>query len=74
MRKSNIEHAKSAAAAQSTLFVMGAVVALLEGGTVVGGREGADRTAQRIIRLANRESGRQLRRMDKHLAAIEEST
>lgn len=70
----NLEHAKLAAQAEVGLYVMGAVVAMLEGGVTPGGPEGTSVTAQKIITLAKREQQRQLKLMDKHRAKIREAS
>lgn len=70
MRDRQEEHIKNAAKAHTTLTVFGAVQALLEGGTIHGGKEGGERTALRIIKMCEAEMQRQLKRYDRHLAAI----
>lgn len=64
------DHATELARAHSTLNVFAGVIALLEGGTVHGGRDGGDRTAGKIIRLCEAETLRQLKRYDRHLEKI----
>lgn len=70
----NLKNAKLAAQAEAGLYVMGAVVAMLEGGVTPGGPDGIASTAKKIIVLAKREQQRQLKRMDKHRALIREAS
>ncbi|MBD8540906.1 hypothetical protein IFU00_01265 [Oxalobacteraceae sp. CFBP 8761] len=53
--------------AKSNLNIFGAVVALLEGGTVSGGDNAAKR---KIIEICHKEQQRQLKIMDKAVAAV----
>ena len=70
----NLKNAKLAAQAEVGIYVMGAVVAMLEGGVTPGGPDGIASTAKKIIVLAKREQQRQLKRMDKHRALIREAS
>ena len=70
----NLKNAKLAAQAEVGLYVMGAVIAMLEGGVTPGGPDGTSVTAKKIIVLAKREQQRQLKRMDKHRALIREAS
>ena len=64
----NADHAKEAAYAHSDLNVFGAVVALMEGGTLY--TSGGHQAASKIIRLCQTEMQRQLRAYDKALERI----
>ena len=57
----------TAMTAKSNLNIFGAVVALLEGGTVSGGDNAAKR---KIIEICHKEQQRQLKIMDKAVAAV----
>ena len=70
----NLKNAKLAAQAEAGLYVMGAVVAMLEGGVTPGGPDGIASTAKKIIALAKREQQRQFKRMEKHRALIREAS
>ena len=70
----NLKNAKLAAQAEVGLYVMGAIVAMLEGGVTPGGPDGTSVTAKKIITLAKREQQRQFKRMDKHRALIREAS
>ena len=63
-----VNHTKEAANAQTALYVMAAVEGLLECGTVEGGREGAQSSASKIIKICRNEMQRQLKRYDFHVA------
>jgi hypothetical protein len=60
----NKKLAQEASEAMSTLYVLSAVQELLEGGTIHGGKEGAEATKTKIIALCKKEQQRQLRRYD----------
>lgn len=72
--KTNLARSKLAAEAEVGIYVMGAVIAMLEGGVTPGGPDGTSVTAKKIITLAKREQQRQLKRMDKHRALIREAS
>jgi hypothetical protein len=69
---SNKKYAMEASKAMSTLYVMSAVKELLEGGTIHGGKEGAEVAKRKIIALCNKEMRRQLDRYDLAIARIED--
>jgi len=62
------DHVKEVAKARSDLFVFAAVVGALENGTM---RPPAEAGATRIIRIAKAEQAKALKRLDKHMLAIE---
>jgi hypothetical protein len=69
---SNRSYARDAGQAMSTLYVLSAVQELLEGGTIHGGKEGAEDTKRKIIALCKKEMQRQLKRYDLAIARIED--
>lgn len=62
------KQAQKAADHHSTLNAFGAVIAILEGGTLYD--PGSDRAALRIIEIAKAEMQSQLRKFDKALSKI----
>jgi hypothetical protein len=59
-----------AASAMAALYVMDAAVSMLSGSAIDGGKEGASKTADRIIALAIAERARQFKRYQKAMASI----
>jgi hypothetical protein len=66
--KNAINAAKAAATAQANLNAWGAVVALLEGGTLSG--ENTHSAQQRVIKIAQAEMQKHLREYDTSIAAV----
>jgi hypothetical protein len=67
--------AKLAANAHTNLNTFGAVIAILEGGCIYGATsDSAGVTANKLIKLCQAETHRQLVLYDRHLAAVDRAT
>ena len=67
------KYINEAADAMAALYVMDAVVGLLEGGAIKGGSNGAAHSASKIVKICKTEMQRQLARHDSAVDAAKQA-